>query len=211
MKKTIYLLMLAALAFSSCCKDKEVIEKLTPVRPGDFFYSDNTYSYTLDASKTVIGVVFWKDPANETKGKIISLDETIGPWGAYGVLENIQNANDGATNTRTVITARKGNPNFAQEYYSFNWIYQLKNNGKPDGRWYLPAANELSQQLFPNKDVVNASLKQIKAATTISERFIYWSSTEKDTDKARYIPFFNGDLLENNKDLSRHIRAISAF
>lgn len=57
----------------------------TPARKGDFFYSDGTYSSTLDASKTCIGIVFWtpadanpdpnaKTPASLSDDKVKNAD-----------------------------------------------------------------------------------------------------------------------------------------
>ncbi len=56
-----------------------------PARRGDYFYSDGTYSSTLDAAKTCIGIVFWtpadanpdpnaKTPASLTDDKIMAAD-----------------------------------------------------------------------------------------------------------------------------------------
>ncbi len=68
---------------------------------GDFYYADGTWSSELDASKTVIGIVYWVgDPAMEdtflkadhpdcTHGLVVSIAQIDGPWqsgaSTYGV------------------------------------------------------------------------------------------------------------------------------
>lgn len=49
---------------------------------GDYYYSDNTCSSSLDKAKTCVGIVFWVDPTDASKGKIVSLDGTKQNWSA---------------------------------------------------------------------------------------------------------------------------------
>lgn len=45
---------------------------------GEFYYSDKTHSAQRDPAKECIGIVFWQNPDDATKGKIVSLDEKSG-------------------------------------------------------------------------------------------------------------------------------------
>lgn len=81
-----------------------VIEELKEPEVGDFYYSDGTWSASLNASKTVIGIIFWtgnpagddtilgSDCPNCTHGLVVSIEQMEGKWqsGAskYGQLIN---------------------------------------------------------------------------------------------------------------------------
>lgn len=107
----------------------------------------------------ILGVVF--ETSNGGKnGKVVDLDfvqryvyvngTQYGiKWGdptvdeyAAGVV-GIRDYYDGYSGTRNLIIKRRDQPNFADTYCLFNWIYQTKNNGNVDGMWYLPAINEM--------------------------------------------------------------------
>ncbi len=47
----------------------------TEAAAGDYYYSDNTVSSGLYYGKKCIGIVFWVDPNDRSRGKIVSLDE----------------------------------------------------------------------------------------------------------------------------------------
>lgn len=61
-------------------------------QPGDYYYSDGTYSSTLNPDKTVIGIIFWTgDPTADDKtlkndcpqctgGLVVSLENIPSPW-----------------------------------------------------------------------------------------------------------------------------------
>lgn len=151
--------------------------KATDLKPGDFYYDDNTISdgglraikdgkyvyaagtFSPETGKTCIGIVFWIDPANPRKGKIISLEEenTVRWDGSQGVTwgrQAVTGATDtknGAANMKTVsdiITASGGNYTWSMSYPSFGWVMSDMNGyrGSFDpihDRWYLPAIEEL--------------------------------------------------------------------
>ena len=134
------------------------------------------YPYPDDPS-SAIGVV-WEINPGGLSGKIVDLDYIQrnanipgGPqgtgnqgtgirWGdptvdeqAAGVV-GIRDMNDGELGTRNLIIMRKDQPNFADVYCLFNWIYLAKNNGNVNGMWYLPAHNELLT-ITNLKDIIN--------------------------------------------------------
>ena len=180
-----------------------------------------------------IGVVFWLDTTDPnynpatlkgSKGKIVSLDEMKGTWGCYSYNNNTspEGASDpdyGAQNTKKVIDNMLTPGNLPDDgsiniYVSFNWIYNTKNNKDINGRWYLPARNELLLQLYPNKSVVEATLIKIAGAITLSEK-AYWSSTESSSDPEAFAMYLdeNGTIQNNDKQGETAIfgRAISTF
>lgn len=77
------------------------VNVLPSAKIGDYFYSDGSYSSDLDASKDVVGIVFWvgdptqndaalkKDFPNCTHGLVVSLDEKMTMW-----QKNAQSVND---------------------------------------------------------------------------------------------------------------------
>ncbi len=190
-----------------------VVEKINIV--GHYYYSDGTHSAKKEADKTVIGIVFWQDPNDDTKGKIVSLDEGIEKgWGtkpmdesAAGVI-GIRSSTDGATGTKNLIMKYKDNSKFSTDYSAFAWIYE-KNNNDVNGRWYLPAKDELLLELLPQMTAVNATLNSISAVPLVN---IYWSSTEASAYGAFSVGFKQSSAFQNGKtDTGRNVRAISVF
>lgn len=69
-----------------------VIEELKEPEVGDFYYSDGTWSASLNTSKTVIGIIFWTgNPAGDdtilgsdypdcTHGLVVSIEQLEGKW-----------------------------------------------------------------------------------------------------------------------------------
>lgn len=105
---------------------------------GDYFYSDGSYSSSLDESKTPIGLVFYLN-ADKKGGKIISLDETSAKY-----VDNISGYSeaydkyDGLKNMEWV----KQMSNWEEEYPAFSWCANKTDGGLV---WYLPAVKETHQ------------------------------------------------------------------
>lgn len=182
------------------------------------------------------GVVFWIDETDASynstdktsaKGKIVSLNEGEGRWGASSKDESIdvtgiRSADDGATATKNLITARLSSSSFATDYYAFNWIYATKNGNKVDGGWYMPAKNELlalyaawngsSSTTADNtaRDTFNAKLTAA-SGEEISSTNYYWSSTEGNSNTAWYVYFDDGGTGNSGKNGNGRVRAVLAF
>lgn len=137
-------------------------------------------------------------------GKIIDLnfinryapvpDNALAPlrWGdptvdehAAGVVD-IRDWDDGYSATRNLIIKRKDQPDFANTYCVFNWIYLTKNNGNIDGMWYLPAVNELKkiQQL---RSIINLKI-EIAGGSKIES--ILLSSNEESASHPLFVNIY---------------------
>ena len=91
------------------------------------------------------GVVFWIDPDNPYKGKIISVSSESMDWSEgfptiYLWTDKIQSQDDGLLNyaqfnASTVYTSQK------EKYYAMNYCEQMRET--QGGNWYLPAPKEL--------------------------------------------------------------------
>ena len=126
---------------------------------------------------------------------------------AAGVI-GIRSSTDGSTGTKNLIMKYKDNSKFSTDYSAFAWIYE-KNNNDVNGRWYLPAKDELLLELLPQMTAVNATLNSISAVPLVN---IYWSSTEIDGYGAYSIGFQQSSAFQNGKiDERRNVRAISVF
>ena len=140
----------------------------------------------------ILGVVF--ETSNGGKnGKIIDLNSIQRyvyvngtqydlRWGDPNVNENaagvvgIRDATNGYNGTRNLIIKYKNQPDFANVYCVFNWIYQTKNNGDVNGMWYLPAANELNK-IMSHRNTINPIIKEAGGDEVV---MALMSSTEHD-------------------------------
>lgn len=130
-----------------------------PANVADFYYKDGSYGsiYKPNASNPCIGIVFWVDPTDATHGKIMSLSEPEDLlWGEPTTVERenvngISSLTDGETGTHNMIMAHKGNDNFSTVYSAFHYVFHTMNNGDVNGRWYIPALNELQYLLCARK------------------------------------------------------------
>lgn len=91
--------------------------------------------------------------------------------------------------------------------------------------WYFPSEKEMT--LLCGRDVndlwlynsggtgmrniVNTAMENVSGATTISQTFFYWSSSENSNSIAWCLPFSNGATLYTGKTSAYNIRPILAF
>lgn len=119
----------------------EVVQKDAKV--GDYFFDNGTWeSGGIVDGKKCIGVIFYVDPADKQKGKIVSLDETVEKkWSTQSIEQpGATSEFDGLAN----LTAIKAVADWKNIFEAEAWCA-----GKTDGglQWYLPAVAEL-RQLF---------------------------------------------------------------
>lgn len=125
---------------------------------GDYYYSDNSYSLNYNSDKTCIGIVFWIDPANSTKGKIVSLNDRQRAWGHYlnediGGMAGYENfkdewpgdinsiaRKDGIQNRKLLNRYIVENKRSLGDYPAFEWC---SSEEVEEVDWYLPSLNEL--------------------------------------------------------------------
>lgn len=194
--------------------NKEVTFPVTP-QVGNFFYSDKTYSTDLKTNKTVIGIVFWVDPTDPTKGKIISLDESYLVWNQDNItIPGTESKTDGAANTATFTSYS----DYLTKFPCVAWCVAKNNPAITGIHWYVPACNELKDLYGTNgaiKDKVNAALGNISGAAMLNNSY-YFSSTQSldytSTNPYIYIvSLSNGMFLNGVKSNLNNVRAMSAF
>lgn len=160
---------------------------------GDYYPAGST-------KETAAGVVFWVDPLNAAKGKIVSLDapsSTI-KWSTENTQTDVTSETDGAANTAAIIVR---DDYTTEKYPAVAWCV-----GKGTG-WYLPAKDEIVALLSTwnaDKDGFNAKL-----TTSITSTTNYWSSTETAAQRAWYGVGTGAAMGMKNFELSA--RAIFAF
>lgn len=158
---------------------------------GDFYYSDGTHSTQKDAAKDCIGIVFWQDPDNSTKGKIVSLDEHYG-------------------NPKALVrwaASKKGGwrlstkDDLQQLWCAYNGAkFVTWGVGKDAPR---PAVNTAAQAVFN-------SLLTTGGGVAITNTY-YWSSTSSSTSDTFSMDFKDGRIAIMQNNSSFKGRAVSYF
>lgn len=176
--------------------DKEIASDL---KVGDYYPDGAT-------KENAIGVVFWVDPDNVAKGKIVSMDEPSSTliWCTYAANGNllIRSKTDGAENTAKVTNDKK----YTDEIYpSIAWCVN-----KGEG-WYMPAKDEL-MTLYTvwnaDKEAFNAKLNTVITSDK------YWVSTEENGSRQCYVDFNDGNYDSDYKselEYAHYVRAIFAY
>ena len=200
---------------------------------GYYYYSDGSCESTYtNTGKTCIGVVFWES-ADGTQGKIADLTDSeklqwadIYSFPTTAKEWYFTDKADGTAATKALISDQltTNEEDFEWYYPLFYWLYATKNNSDINGRWYIPAIDELEQLLTAateNETFKNA-LATAGTALRISESkpAWYWSATEGrpgGTGKlAINVAQIQGDPNTVNiqftpKEGSTYARAISAI
>lgn len=193
--------------------DKEFVFAKT----GYFYYSDDTYSATYDAGKTLIGIVYEVNADGES-GKMVGLEipasvsgygEGQRPWSN----ENIA-INTDSDNGRKNMAAIAAITDWKSNYPAFAWAHDHNTDDAAiyaddaTGVWYIPAINELLT-LCKAKAAVNASLKA--ANKNLLKDDDYFSSTESDFENASVFDFINVRSITVSKKDQKFVRVVRAF
>lgn len=168
---------------------------------GDYYYSDGTWSTSLDESKTVVGIVFSIDNAtlDDTvlaadhpsckHGLVVALDEIAGiQWGETGnlVAQTSESMILGYSNTKSLEAHEAA--------ATFTILDGLASKSDCEGTsgWYVPSIHELGL-LYESMSAVNASIANLSDATALnSVTTYYWSSTEYRASYAYRMKFSDG-------------------
>lgn len=128
------------------------VEKPEPASVGAYYYSDGTTSYNLNSTKTATGMVFWVDPTNPARYKVMALQEKFLRWesGFYGAITEAQNFEDGRANSEAIkayFEANKGGSikktEFSAAFPAAEYCYNYNAGVDAPGTWYLPALHEM--------------------------------------------------------------------
>ena len=172
-----------------------------------------------------VGIVF--EVSNGGKnGKIASLFlELQNRWGGIqdestNGIPSVRDADNGKVATMDIINGRRNWGNFTSDYAIFEWLYNTVNGGDINGKWYLPAKNELKSLYaamsgltyadiettwtdnaampgYDSQSCVNArdafNLKITDAGGTWLHPYAwYWTTTEIDNNTAWSVQFETG-------------------
>ncbi|MFR9564759.1 MAG: Ig-like domain-containing protein [Rikenellaceae bacterium] len=93
-----------------------------------------------------IGIVYWVDPADNTKGKVFSIEHSNkGCWGVPGTYIGANNTTDGVFNTQLLLSSALYTAN-ATGYPLFKWFKDNYVDTKPgDLTWGVPSIVELKE------------------------------------------------------------------
>lgn len=166
---------------------------------GDYFYSDGTFSSTEQAGKTLTGIVFWTNPDNRGKGKIVSLDQ-VGYLGMS--TEGVTWAD--AQNTTSANPLPEGMTWRLPTKVELQHLWCAYNGAEPT-TWVLtkdaPQKNTTANAAFGSK------------LTGKFGNYYYWSSEEDadNTDNAWNMTFSNGNTASDKKTRQNRVRWVSDF
>ena len=122
-------------------------------------------------------------------------------WGGTGTaLDNTsQEVGYGLQNTvnclaNKVVYTNGNNTNTSGDGYP--WLWQGVNDFRSShtDKWFVPSAKELKEYIYPYRS--NLSYDVITGTGPAEDRYIYWSSSEKDNNNS-YRVYFNGGYLND--------------
>ena len=165
------------------------------------------------------GVVYWVNPDDKNDFRVVALDESHKAWAAstgYVLGSGAQSQSD--RNGADVWQIAKqysdnktggASDTFATNFPAFAdcYNYQGPNNTDPQGTWYLPSKQELTD-LYSAKGSVE-SVITANGGTAFSAD-LYWSATEysSNSNSAWDVNFSAGNAFGNNKTRSYSVRCV---
>lgn len=160
---------------------------------GDYYYTDGSFSTTLNAGKTVAGVVMGVNAADRNNFKIVSLDEPdanlnggtnakgILPWSTETVSRGATYDYEGWQNVDKIKVVS----GWQAKYPAIAYCDSKTTGGSG---WYLPARYEL-RDLYASYNTYGKSTFNTRLTTAGGTAFTadnYWTSTEyRNTDTWR--------------------------
>lgn len=190
----------AGYTITPASKTVTVNYKAASVVVGDFYYDDKTYSATLDASKTCVGIVFWVDPTDATKGKIVSLDEDEdrGFW---------NEAQTWKSSRRLPSDMTWSCPTKDDLQYLFcSYI------GITAQTWRVDQACPAGIVSYDNPNAVAFDAKLTAAGGVALSPLEYWSSSTYDLSGKVNVEFYSGDTASvTDSGYTCSIRSVSTF
>lgn len=158
---------------------------------GWYVYFDRTCisTFTYSQSNPCLGVVYWNDPNNENKVRIISAKYNNSYFFSTDVesddVPGAYSETDGRANTVAYDVL-----NTASDYDQVIWCKQL--SGRLD--WYLPAIKELTDDIYPSLQILNQALGVIDTGAPLSGN--QYSSTMSRVGYLKAVNYNNGTPVE---------------
>ena len=165
---------------------------------GSYYYSDGSYSFALNTSKTCVGIVF---SVNDRNGMVVSLDESgTTQWGTNTTATYASSSIDGKINLAMI----KNQLNWQTVYPPFAWCAAKGES------WYLPAYDEM-YELMRSRATVNSKIAAAGGTALVYD--FYWTSTEY-TSNSTWAWFYSttlGTMMASGKNGNAKARAIFGF
>ncbi len=174
----------------------------TSCKVGNIYYSDGSCSSCLDSTKIVAGVV--------VKNNKLIMSNNLGDikWGIYGTdIANLPNFAtnteaktdvNGRDNTRAIVSALTSENASSSAAIACNEYAPIGlENSK--GKWYLPAAGEISSYIYANYNALKYTWIKVLAWNSYFSYYA-WSSSEESSANAWRVAFADDDILKNYKD-----------
>jgi hypothetical protein len=158
------------------------------------------------------GVVFWVNPADNTKGMVCSVvdqSSSGAEWGCYDLFSPVAIVGadgtaigTGAQNTLDIVS---GCATVGTAAYI---CHNLELNGYSD--WFLPSKDEMTA-IYTNKATLNPVFTS-NVGTVLDEGVYYWTSSESSEDNKAYEFYFATGASEPTLKLNYFsVRAVRAF
>ena len=157
--------------------------------------SSNDFYLGQDTLGGIVFYIYIGSDGNQ-HGLIVNKNESTAQWQSSGTTTNATRSWDGAYNTGLMTSSPAA-----------DYVNGLTDGGFTD--WYLPSIDELSI-LWHNRFHANNALNA-GGFTLLSNKAVYWSSTEYNAAHAFLFSFFNGNADGSNKSNTYSVRAVRAF
>lgn len=191
-------------------KDADIIAVPEPA-VGDYYYSDGTWSTDLNASKTVLGVVFKVGPGtgetaeayggnlatNKIRGYVVALNnDTDAPYctatnESFGLSTSETNYT-GYTGTQKLQSrADYSQTTFPALYTILNRIPKSGDGVKNSG-WYMPSVAQLVD-VYTNRSILDTKLTVVNGGKTISNDYGFHVTTTEVNATQVMTVWWDGD------------------
>lgn len=195
---------------------------------GDFYYQDGSVlpkdaTFYQFANNPCIGVVFYAGGGNgdnvsnydgrlsAINGYVLALNHTKSTWGDNSKTWTNDNKKNysGYSDTKLIKAGVDAGKSFPVYNYCVN--FRPAPTGKSSG-WYIPSIAQVSDFVYTNYSVVNASISKLPNPVAITSDWGHLSTTEVNAEKV-YVrrPIDDNKLIPVNKGVSYRARAILTF
>ena len=109
---------------------------------------------------------------------------------------------NGASNTSVLV-------GLGTEYSAANACHLYSTDGISTGNWYLPACGELAY-IMPRFNEIQNALDTVGGGQ-LGANYIYWSSSEYSSNRARLVGTRGGNVGDSNKNNTFYVRCFCAL
>ena len=179
-----------------------------------------------------VGVVFWIDPENMSKGKVVAAGAAVVPWASENGLYGIHTAKENYENVHSVVTslpAYQANPGDFQAVMTCEDMRQTYG-----GNWHVPSVTEMkylfnayygmSEAALPEKDTeytdeaamasaarFDAVLASLGGVGLLAGSNEYWTCGQNSNGNMQFVnlgKFYNGHSVQT---AAKYVRCVRDF